>query len=479
MSRKPLLALASLVAAAVATLLILDSDDSYMVRAEFKNVGGLRQNSSVKIAGVPGGKVVDIEITERDTAIAHFRMKDNAAPIGRGATVHVRPTDLLGERYAELDPGDRSRPLPSNSLISVAKTDVPVELDDVLNMLDPDTRTRLGILINEIGVGLHGRGHDLNRLLAEMPTSLGKAREMLKAVADQNETLKAVLTKGDRITATVNAKRGDMGALIDEADAALGTIAEKRSELGRTIRSAPGALRELRSTLSKLQTASIALRPFADDVRAAATPLNQTLKALPAFTRAATPTLRTAVDVAPALTRLGVKGTPTLRRLRPAADVLAQTLEPAKAIVDQLDLRGMEDILYFLQNWALGMKGRDALGHQVGAKLNIDSSYITAAVASLNAPAPTKQGKRRASRPKLPKLLGPGGGTPDVGKRPADVGRLPKKVLDELPRTLDALPEVVTGLLGGLAGSQQPAPRTGDAGGASDAMELFDYLMGP
>jgi len=495
-NRNVLMGIGSIAAVAIAAILILGgSDNSYIVRAELKDAGGLRKNASVKIAGVPAGKVKEVKITKRDTAIAVMRLKKNAVPIGEGASMQVRPSDLLGEHYAALEPGDVSHPLPSNSLIPMTRTGTPVELDDIINILDPDTRTRLGILINELGIGLQGRGFDLNKLLAELPPNLEQARQLLAEVNSQNQTLKQLLVNADVNTVAMNSKRNDLGTLLDEAAGGLKGIADKRRDLGRTIENAPAALRELRATLGQLRSASVSLRPFAGDLQRAAAPLNETLKTLPSFASSATPTLRTATSVAPSLTRLGKQATPTVKRLRPTAKVLAQTLGPAQNILDQLDVRGVDDILYFLENWSKGMKSRDALGHYVSAKVGFDTNTLLSAVESLNAGQPTVNQQTRLRKPALPSLNLPGKGTQQgpVLRLPDKLRKLPKQLVDRVgPQAIQQATDTVTGLLGGggasknANGSQPPllgglgtktSLRRHDSG--TDALRLFDYLMGP
>jgi len=275
--RVAFLALGSAVAAA-AVILLTGSSGGYYVKAEFRDAGGLRKNSSVKVNGVPAGKVTGLSVNRNDIAIATLRIDESAAPIGRGASIKVRPTDLLGERYAELSPGDAEHPLASGATIPVSRTSQPVELDDVLNMLDPDTRARLGILINEFGVALDGRGADFNRLLATMPPSLDRSKRLIDQVAGQSAALQRLVVKGDRIAAAVNGRRDDMGRLLDGASAALSGVAERRQALGATIRSAPGALAQLRDTLARLDVTAQRLRPTATALTAAAAPLESTLR---------------------------------------------------------------------------------------------------------------------------------------------------------------------------------------------------------
>jgi ABC-type transporter Mla subunit MlaD len=354
----------------------------YTVRAVFKDADGLRSDSSVKIAGVGAGTVSSVTVTSRDTAIATFTLDANAAPIGAGASVQIRPTDLLGEHYAQLNVGDLSKPQPSGTTIPITRTSAPVELDDILNMFAVDTRTRLRILINEMGVALAGRGADFNTLLSVLPPNIDQARVLLGQVASQNVTLQKLIDEGDRITAAVNGKRDDLGHLITVASDALGSVASRQAQLGATIAEAPGALTQLRTALDQVGTAAGAITPAAVSLEAAAGPLTTTLRALPPFAASADGTLVTARQVAPALERLAVQGQSPLTALRPTALSLQSVTQQAAPILTELDQRGMGDLLYFVENWALALKGRDALGHFVGAELNIDPAVIQSALDS-------------------------------------------------------------------------------------------------
>jgi phospholipid/cholesterol/gamma-HCH transport system substrate-binding protein len=370
--------------AAIAVVYVITSSGGggYIVRAEFRDADGLRSDSSVKIAGVTAGTVSSVTVTSRDTAVATLTLDANAAPIGAGASVQIRPTDLLGEHYAQLNVGDLSKPQSSGALIPVTRTSAPVELDDILNMFDVDTRTRLRILINEMGVALAGRGADFNTLLSVLPPNIDQARVLLGQVASQNATLQNLIDEGDRITAAVNGKRDDLGHLITVASDALGSVASRQAQLGATIAEAPGALTQLRTALDQVGTAAGAITPAAVNLEAAAGPLTSTLRALPPFAASADGTLVTARQVAPALDRLARQGQSPLAALRPTAESLQSVTQQAAPIFTELDQRGMRDLLYFVENWALALKGRDALGHFVGAELNIDPAVIQSALDS-------------------------------------------------------------------------------------------------
>jgi ABC-type transporter Mla subunit MlaD len=481
-----------------AAIIVLGNDNhAYTIRAELSDAGGLRKNSSVKIAGVPAGTVKNITVTKDDHAIATLEIDDSAKPIGQGAQVNIRPTDLLGERYAEIKGGDSAKPMPSGTLVPMSRTAEPVELDDILNMLDADTRTRLGILINEAGVALAGRGANFNKLLAQLPPSLDDTAKLLKQIRGQNAALKVGVRRADSVTALVNGRREDMGKLIRQASEALDVVAQKRTQLGSTIQNAPGALANLRSTLANLDRASLQLRPAAADLQKTTAPLKATLAAIPTFTKAARPTLQKATDVSPDITRLATGALPTVKRLRPTLRKAAGQLSLSSPILKDLDRRGFDDLLLGVDSLYRGTKARDGIGHYIGAHLDIGADYVQEAV---NVLAPPQGAITPAARKKTApnvaaplQQVAPAAAAPpaDSTKKKLDdilnkivpgitdaADKIGKGVQDTVGGVTGKLGQAVPGLSGGnkgqLPGISPPPP----ANKGSDALRLFDYLMG-
>jgi phospholipid/cholesterol/gamma-HCH transport system substrate-binding protein len=480
--------------AAIAIVLLSSGGGGYIVRAEFRDLGGLRKDSSVKIGGVTGGTVSSIAVTKRDTAIATFTLDSNAAPVGAGATVQVRPTDLLGERYAQLTVGNLSQPQPSGALITIQRTSTPVELDDVLNTFNVDTRTRLRILINEAGIATTGRGADFSRLLYALPPNLDQARQLLAQVASQNHTLSNLIVEGDRITAAVNGKRDQLGNLINNAQGALAAVASRQAQLATTMQAAPGALTQLRTALDQVGTAADSITPAAVNLTNAAAPLSSTLSALPAFASSAHATLLEARAVAPDLERLATRARGPLATLRPTAAALQDVSAQSTPILTELDQRAMKDVLLFVENWALGMKARDAFGHFVGANLFVDPSVITSAlqaylnVSSSNAAADRRRSASaiRQATPATPPAASTGSGSAAPASKPNllnQLGGLVSATQRSLSSTLGGVISGVGKLTSGLLPHQPPpsGPPPNSPGNTqqSRAQSLLDYLLRP
>jgi len=369
----------------------------YPLSVELSNAAGLRENSDVRIGGVPAGTVVDLRLTERDTALAELRIDEGAAPIGEGARAAVRPANLLGEKYVELQVGDLRRPLPRGSRIPISRTATPVELDDLLNVLDPRTRGRLAILISEAGKALGGRGDELASLLEELPPAFDEVTRLVDAVAADTAALDRAVTRSDRVLASVGRRDADLSRFVDRAAGALDAVAAERAGLARTVRAAPSAVSRLRRTLAALEEASVALRPALVRVRRAAPPLQATLEALPGFARAASPALREARAVAPQLGRLAREGGPVVSRLTPTTDALVRTtraLDPVSEVFDG----EIDHYLQVMEGWTRAIQVRDGLGHLFRNQAILSPELVSALVTRyVSGSQPARRARRRSA----------------------------------------------------------------------------------
>ncbi|WP_320670032.1 MlaD family protein [Patulibacter defluvii] len=431
-------ALLAVVAAVVAVIVLTGGDDdSYIVRAEFKDSAGLRKNGDVKIGGVPGGKISAIDLTKRDTAMVTMKLKGGAAPIGRGASAEARPVNLLGEKYVDLNAGDLRQPVRSGTTIALKDTGAPVELDEVLNMLDPSTRGRMRVIINEFGVGLHGRGTDLNALLNRMPSALDQAQRMVGSFAADTERLKALASQGDRVIDSFARGKDDVTELVDVAERTLKVTTANRENLGHTIDTAPSTLRQLRTTLVELSQASRRLKPASRELRRTSGPLADTLARLPRFADDAKPTLAAARRTAPTLAKLGREGAPVVARLEP----MARELERFSAVFAPLSVvldRQTNPLIRVMEGWARAIQTRDNAGHLFRTEAVPTEELATHLVGKL--------------------------GTKGQPGRPQDTG--PPPIAQDAP--LRRAP---------VTKSPEPTPqRTAPPAGGAD--QLLDYLLG-
>ena len=425
-----------------AALLARGTDDGYTVIVDLQNAAGLRKNSPVKIDGVTVGSVRKLSLAQDGSVRARLAIDKGSAPIGSGASAYVRAADLFGAKFVDITGGDLRRPAASGEEIPRSRTGAPVEIDDVLNALDPSTRARLRILINETGVAVAGRGRDFNALLAALPRSLEGVQQVVSDVASDNRALRALLAETDRASRTLAPQRRALGDTAASAAGALATTASRQRALRHTIARAPATVEQLRSSLRRLQTAVAPLGPTASQLRRTAAPLASLLRELPDVERAARSTLDTARAASGDLTRLARAGTPLVRRLGPTSRRLATfatSLAPVSTLLDE----GTADLLGTLEGWARAIQLRDGPSHFFRGQLVLSPDLVTALVDSYIAPSTAKAKRRGTLAPRPP-------ATVPSQRKPGSTGAI-KPPLEPLPGIeaplLPKVSEAVTDLL--------------------------------
>lgn len=461
MSRKKLVAaVVGLLVISGAAALLLKGSDQYLLRAEIEDAGGMRQGANVRIDGVPIGSISKLELDENAVVQVEMRLQDSVVPVGRDASMTAQIDGIFGERYIDLRPGDPKRPAPSGFKIPRERAAVSVRLDDVLDTLDMPTRDALQVFLNEQGAALVGRGQDLRTLLAVMGPSLQSTGDLLDQLSRDNRALGRLIEESDRIVASVARERPELGRLIDEAGAALDTLASRRRELGETVRRAPATLASARRALVALQAAAVPLAPAARGLRATAPQLAATLEELPAFTRAALPTLTTIRSVSPRLGELGARGAPLVRRLRPLARELARYGGAADPFFEVLATEA-PDLLGTMEGWARATQGKDNASHvfRFGASSSRDTFALLLGDAAPGDGSTSSKRRRDTDRGQRD--------TRPPGSRSAPGDGWAAPVVPDL-RDLGTLP-----------GPSAGAPRTNGAGQQSSDSALLDFLLGP
>jgi len=460
------LAAAALASAIVALTIVLagGGDDQRRVRVDLPSAAGLRDGSDVRVAGATIGTVDSLDLGPHDVVHANLVLKSGDPGVGPGATATVKANNLLGEKYVQLTRGGAPVRAGQTVTISGSRVRLPVDLDEVLDVLDAPTRARLAILINQAGIALTGRKVDLNRMLAVAPRSFDRATSLLTALNTDNAAIGRLVDQTDRFLATLTPARRDVGRFVDTAGKALETLAQRRQDLRATLDRAPATLRNARSLLAELRRAAEPLGPAARLATSAAPALTDTLAEVQPFTAAAAPTLRKATAVAPALTRLSRDATPVVRRAVAPLGELRDVSRAAPPLTNSLR-DGIDGLLAALEGWSRAIQGRDSVGHVFRGHLGFGAEAVQSLMRKLAPPAPKKRAKkdRRPAKPALPKLP-----LPD---RPPGTPTTPK-ILEKPQQAVKDVVKAVTDLLS--PNTSQPPKPAGERGTTA----LLDYLLG-
>ena len=294
---KLLLALLAAGALAAGLLGNVFGDHGYTLTAYFLSAEGLTQENDVVINGARVGKVVSVSVAadngpSQGGAQVVMAIDRGSATLHRGTRATIRPKGLLGNPFVELTAGPlSSAAIPSGGTLPLQDTASPVDLDQVMDLFDPQTRTRIQTLTREGGTALANRGSDLNLLLAALPTISQDTATVTDRIASQDQQLSALDVEFDRIAQMMAAEdrafRADLAngaSLLDVtaaheaqlkaelvyADRALGQLAAglkgHERDLNQMLKALPAVLDELQKLSDHSATSLAILDPCMADI---------------------------------------------------------------------------------------------------------------------------------------------------------------------------------------------------------------------
>ena len=266
----------------------------FELRAEIETAQAVEpgQGQTVRVAGVRVGDVADVEL-EGGVAVVTFEIDPEFLPIYRDATILMRPQTGLKDMFFELDPGTRTAgEYEQGDTIPAANTLPDINLDEVLAVLDSDSRAYLKLLALGLGRGLDGRDRDLGRALAKLGPVARDFRRVSGALAARDRELADLVHNANLLSAAIARRDDDLVGLVGASDAALGAIAERAPDLQRLVARLPGTLGTARQALADAEPLARELGPTLNDLRPFARRLDDVALATEDLSGAATPAVR-------------------------------------------------------------------------------------------------------------------------------------------------------------------------------------------
>src|SRR5688572_19640062 len=114
----------------------------YEMRVDFPEATTLAENADVRLAGVNIGKVRKKELNKgAASTTVDLQIDPKYAPLPRDTKAILRQKTLLGETYVELTPGSATaEKLPDGETLAKSQVEPTVELDEILEIFDEETK---------------------------------------------------------------------------------------------------------------------------------------------------------------------------------------------------------------------------------------------------------------------------------------------------------------------------------------------------
>jgi len=252
-------AVGALIAALVLVSLILfgGGGGGYRVHARFLNAGQLVKGNPVQVGGVPVGSVKGIKITSDGHAEIDLSIDGDHSPLRRGTRAEIRQFSQSGlaNRYVDLKlPPNTDDTIPDGGVIDTDNTVTQVDLDELYNTLDPETRRSLQGFFKHSADQWRGMEQEANVGFQYLNPALSTSSRLFNELTKDTPVLERFLVDSSQM-------------VLNDTTRALGSqkeaLAESIGRLPPFMRRANTTFVDLRSTLNEVDPLVEASKPVA------------------------------------------------------------------------------------------------------------------------------------------------------------------------------------------------------------------------
>lgn len=374
-------ACAALALLALVLVLVSGSSHPYQVRAIFDDAANLTPGEQVKIAGVPVGSVTSVTPTPQAKAAVVMNITAPGFQDFRtDAYCIIRPQSLLGEKYVDCRPTEahaegaalppKLAVVPSGQegagqrLLPVTNTSSPVDPDLLQDIAQLPEAQRLRIILNELGVGLTGRGEDLHEVILRASPALRETNRVLAILANENHVLSRLAVDSDKALTPLAAVRRRVADFLVASNTVGTASARHEQQLAQTLADFPAFLEQIRPAMARIATFADETTPVFSDLGKAAPSIDQIFTGLPAFAQSSSTYFASLGKLGPSAGGALQASEPLLQRLQALGIAAKPFAGNFSGLLESLRTTGgIERLMDTLFLASGATNGYDALGH--------------------------------------------------------------------------------------------------------------------
>jgi phospholipid/cholesterol/gamma-HCH transport system substrate-binding protein len=290
-------AVGALIAAVVLVALVLFGGGAggYKVKARFLNAGQLVKGNPVQVGGVPVGSVKGIKITDDGHAEIELSIDGDHAPLRRGTRAEIRQFSQSGlaNRYVDLKlPPNTDETIPDGGVIDTDKTVTQVDLDELYNTLDPQTRRSLQGFFKGSADQWRGREEEANVGFEYLNPALSTSSRLFNELTKDTPLLERFLVDSSKMVTALAERRDDLAGLIGNLNETTRALGSQKAALAESIGRLPPFMRRANTTFVDLRSTLDEVDPLVEASKPVAKRLEPFLSQARAFAADAEPTVR-------------------------------------------------------------------------------------------------------------------------------------------------------------------------------------------
>ncbi|HEV3363347.1 MAG TPA: MlaD family protein, partial [Acidimicrobiia bacterium] len=224
----------------------------------------LRAGTEVRVRGQRVGQVHRVSFDDGPRVRVQL---PGGFEIYKDASARIRSRSLLGQKYVQIEPGTPPAGELGDAVLGVDRTTTVVDIVDLVDTFDDETRKALHTALLAVGSGAGGRGPDLNDLIAASPDLLADLNLTGRTLTAEETRLVAFLATAERLSGRFNGREKELEALIHQmGDTLLAVATDDGRPLADTVKKLPSTLDALTPALSDVGDAAAALGPAVHDL---------------------------------------------------------------------------------------------------------------------------------------------------------------------------------------------------------------------
>ena len=260
---------------------IIGAGDTY--HAEFAEIGGLKSGNEVRVAGVPVGKVRDIELDGNKVKVT-FKV-DKGTRLGRETAAEIRIRTLLGAQFLALQPSGSGR-LEKGGTIPESRTTPPY---DVVQAFSDLSTTTEALDVDQISQALETLSDVAAQTPEEFRGAIRGVSDLSRNLAARDEQINTLLKNLKKVTGVINARDDQLVALVKDSSVLFDAISARREAIHRLLVSTQEISAQLtglvKDTEADLQPALRQLRTVTTMLARKEQSLDRALTVMPGFLR--------------------------------------------------------------------------------------------------------------------------------------------------------------------------------------------------
>ena len=289
-------AVAAVVAAAVLVgLLIFGGGSGYEVEARFQNANQLVKGNLVQMGGAPVGSVKDINVSPDGQAVIKLSIEEAHTPLRKGTIARIRQSSQSGiaNRYIDLlvPDGRQSAAIEDGGRLGVDETVTSVDIDQLFNTFDPETRKGFQGFFRGWAKATKGRGEQTNEAFRYLNPALSTSRRLFAELNHDTPTLERFIVDSAKLVTALAERRDDLASLIGNLNETTRAIGNQKAALAEAVGALPDFMRQSNTTFVNLRSTLNDVDPLVEASKPVAKRLRPFLNELRPFARDARPTI--------------------------------------------------------------------------------------------------------------------------------------------------------------------------------------------